>query len=104
MNAAQDELDLWATNARDAGIERAYGRDPIWNEKALEELRRLARSGLEFSAEDIRDRVGDPDSSGSLGGLFQRARHAGLIEFVGYRRARRIQRHAGVIGIWRGRS
>lgn len=94
--------DGLADTIRDVGGQQALSFDPSWADAAQEALAELAASGAAFTADDLRDRVGAPSSSGALGAAFRAAAAADLIRHVGYRRSRRISRHAGVIGVWTG--
>jgi hypothetical protein len=92
-----------AEAVRDVGVQAALNFDSEWRDAAQEALAELAASGLEFTADDLRDRVGEPMSPNALGAAIRAASAADLIRHVGYRRSRRISRHAGVIGVWKGR-
>lgn len=91
-----------AETVADVGAQAALDFDPVWADSAREALDELAASGVAFTADDLRDCVGDPESSGAIGAALRAAAAADLIRHVGYQRSRRISRHAGVIGVWRG--
>lgn len=85
----------------DVGMQAAlWDRD--WAEEAREAVELLAAEGLEFSADDLHERVGSPSSNGALGAVFQTAARDGLIRLVGYRRSRRLSRRGSVVGVWVG--
>ncbi|GAA2773605.1 hypothetical protein [Saccharopolyspora taberi] len=68
-------------------------------------LAELIAEGNEFDAEDVRKRIPadvQPHSPNVLPSLFSRAARAGLITYVGNRRATRRSRHAGRISRWTG--
>lgn len=98
----RDYGDSMADAVRDAGAQAAFSFDRDWSDAAVEALEELAADGREFTADDVRDRVGEPESPGALGAVFRGAAAAEQIKLVGYRRSRRLSRHAGVIGVWRG--
>jgi hypothetical protein len=75
--------------------------DP-WPERADAALEYLARTGREFTAEDVRAMVGDPDRPGAMGGRLLAAAKKGLIERVGFRQAERSERRSGWLAVWRG--
>lgn len=76
------------------------GRD--WAQEARDVLELLGASGLEFTADDLHERIGSPGSNGALGAVFRTGRQDGLIRLVGYRPSRRLQRHGSVVGVWVG--
>lgn len=98
----RDYGDSLSGAVRDVGAQQALSFDPIWADAAQEALAELAASGVEFTADDLRDLAGEPESSGALGAVFRGAAAAGRIRLVGYRRSRRLLRHAGILGVWRG--
>lgn len=99
----QEEIDLWATRARDTGAEAAIGSyADEWRRRADRVLAELASSGRTFTAEDIRHRAGDPSSPGALGALLLGASRAGMIRLEGITRSTRLQRHAGLVRVWVG--
>lgn len=111
--AAQD--DLWAfmhpqpadegRRLRDEGAQQALDgadtRARLAGEKAI---RDLARSGREFTSDDVHELVGHPlgASTAVMGSLFLTSAQAGLIEHVGYRQSRRREAHGRVVKTWRG--
>lgn len=99
------QLDLLAQPPAgwDEGATRAdENAEPDWREMALREIEALARSGFEFTCDDVRARVGEPDHANRWGGLFLSARRAGLIELVMVRPSATPSRHAGLVRVWRG--
>jgi hypothetical protein len=86
------------------GAERAdaNAEDP-WRRAALSEIEALAASGCEFTADDVRAKVGEPDHSARWGGAFLSARRAGLIKPTGtVRPSATASRHASLVRVWIG--
>ena len=74
-----------------------------WRNWALREIGIMARNGLEFTADDVRKIVGEPDVANRWGGVFLSARRAGLIEPTGsVRPSTTTSRHASLVRVWRG--
>lgn len=99
------DLELFADRARDAGAEGAL-RDPAdveWAESATKIVEHLAAAGVEFTADDVRRRAGEPPSPAAVGAVLLAAARRRLIERVGFRRSRRIQRRSGYVTVWRVR-
>jgi len=86
----------------EAGTQAALALDPDWESEAWTAIHDLARSGLEFAADDLLWIVGPPRSAGSTGALFRRAARSGLIRPVGVTRSTRLSRHGGLQRIWKG--
>ena len=101
MNAAA-QMDLWSALARDLGAEQAIDNAREWAERADRTIAYLASTGLEFTADDIRRRCGEPDSPNALGAVFLNAQRQGRISLAGYRRSSKVSRHAARVGIWIG--
>jgi hypothetical protein len=80
-----------------------HASDVRWKAAAETAIVELARSGREFTAEDVRRRVGVLASSPqALGALFSAAAKAGIIRAVGFTVATRPERHGGVLRTWVG--
>lgn len=62
----------------------------------------LSRNGAEFTAEDVRQWVGDPPHPNALGARILAAAKGGIIQCIGYRKATRREAHARVLGVYRG--
>lgn len=60
--------------------------------------------GWEFTAADVRWRAGDEPSPGAMGAAFRVAAQAKTIRFLRFQRSRRITRHGGTEGVWRGKG
>lgn len=65
-------------------------------------VERAARDGEPFTADTLRDRFDLPDIGSAVGGIFMRARRAGLIRRVGYQPSTRASRAGGVVAVWVG--
>jgi hypothetical protein len=89
--------------ARSAGEQAALEFDPSWADMAWSELVDLARSGYEFSADDLIARTGPAPSPGAIGAVIRQASRTGLITATGYQTSKRVSRHNGVQRIWIGR-
>lgn len=85
-----------------AGAQMALSVAPDWVDAAWAALVGLARSGLEFSSDDLIEECPMPSSPGAVGALFRKASAEGLIEVVGVTTSQRLSRHGGVQRIWRG--
>lgn len=85
MNIAENALDL------------------RWRAAAQVTITQLAASGRAFSADDVRDRVGDPLGSPSgMGPLFRAAMRAGEIRQHGWTTSKRPEAHSRPLRTWRG--
>jgi hypothetical protein len=81
-----------------------------WSSEAWAVMRELARSGAPFSADDLRDRVWEPDpdhtpngANNTIGSIFRQAAAQGLIELTGQVvKSRSPHRKGGMIQLWRG--
>jgi hypothetical protein len=81
-----------------------------WRARAWGAMRELARSGRPFTADDLIDRVGDPDPdhqpnarNSAVGSLFREAASQGLIVSDGrVVPSRQRHRKGGAIRIWQG--
>ena len=88
---------------RDEGVARAdRATDSEWRDAADAMITTLARGGHEFSAEEIRQWVGDPSNPNAWGGRFLAAIKRGIIRRIGYRQAKRPEAHARVIAVYQG--
>lgn len=92
---------------RDAGTEVAGSGAPAalasaWRTKAAEAMTTLARSGEEFSADDLVAIAGEPPVPNMLGGVFMSAARRDLINAVGFTTASRPSAHARVQRTWKG--
>jgi hypothetical protein len=76
---------------------------PQWREAAAAAIARLASSGAEFGADDVRAIAGDPQHPNAMGSVFLRAARSGAIQFVRFENSKRPSLHAHPVRIWRGR-
>jgi hypothetical protein len=86
------------------GIER-IGENPAeapWRARALPVLRDLARSGDEFTSEDVTAKVGQPPHPNSVGSLMNTASRQGWIRRSGFVQAERPNQHAALVSRWIG--
>lgn len=95
------QLDIGAA-LRDEGQQRAERSSGTWSEAASEAIVLLAERGQPFTANDVRDLVGDPPVPNSMGTAITNAHRAGLIRFLRYERSARTKRHAARIGVYVG--
>lgn len=78
-----------------------------WKIAAQACLERLARAGVEFTADDLVAHVGLPrlplpGMNNAVGGAIARFARSKRIHRVGYRPSIRPQNHGRVVAIWRG--
>ncbi len=98
---AAEQLELGAA-LRDVGTSYAWAAESeAWKEAAERGLDYLIRRGTTFTADALRELVGDPPGPNSLGALFRAAAQQGRIERVGFQPATRPERHAAIQSIWR---
>ena len=82
----------------------------MWTDDAWGAMRELAASREDFTADDLRARVGEPDRrhtangrNNSIGSIFRQAAAAGMIEQTGrVTKSRAAHRKGGMIQLWRG--
>jgi len=75
-----------------------------WKVRALGEIEDLAKSGVTFTADTLRQRgiPEPPHNPNQWGGLFQTAKKRGLIAKADYSSSQRKSRHGGFLHAWRG--
>jgi hypothetical protein len=89
------------TTLRDMGVYRVSKNTPqAWKDSGLSIIMCLVANGNEITAEDVREWVGEPPSPNAMGALFLTACRAGIVVRVGYRQAKRPERHASVLGVY----
>jgi hypothetical protein len=92
---------MTGTTLRDRGIDRVSKNTPqSWKDSGLSIIMCLVSNGNEITAEDVREWVGEPPSPNAMGALFLTACRAGIVERIGYRQAKRPERHASVLGVY----
>ena len=75
-----------------------------WRSTADAAIAAMADRGVPFTADDLFDVTGLPESTNprALGARFLKAAHAGVIVGVGYTTSRRPGAHAAVVRVWCG--
>jgi len=85
----------------DAALERVASDG--WALRARDAVDRFSRAGVTFTAETLRDDVGDPPGSGNAcGALLHSLARQGLIVEAGSRRAARPDARGRRLIVWRG--
>ena len=85
---------------RDDGMRTALHGEDVRLVSAIEaEVRRLAETGVEFSADDV---LPDLAARRAIGSVFSRFAREGLIVCVGATSSKRPERHHGLTRVWRG--
>jgi hypothetical protein len=89
---------------RDDGMRAAlHASDSRWKVAAEDALADLIASGLEFTADDLRARVGVLASSpNALGALIAKAARRDQIAPTGVTTSTRPERHGGLLRTWKG--
>jgi hypothetical protein len=78
---------------------------PDWKARWDEAILELARGGLPFTSDEVRELAGPPtDHPNAAGSRFAAAARAGVIERIGYRNSTRAVLHSHPLSVWRGRS
>lgn len=73
-----------------------------WTEAARFAVERFGYRGADFTAEDIREKAGDPPGSpNALGALLHALEAEGAIKVVGFRRSSRPSSHGRRILVWK---
>jgi hypothetical protein len=99
----QATLDLDGKALRDQGVARVDSHTPEeWKNQMQACIRTYAKTAQEFTAEDVLTIVGRPNNPNAIGAQFLGAVRSGIIKKVGYRTARRKQRHAGQVAVYIG--
>jgi len=94
---------MTGTELRDEAIALVEQATPEqWKSEADSLIVSMARSGAEFTAEDVRAWVGDPPRPGAMGGRFLAAIKQGIIQRVGVTNAKRKSSHACLLPVYRG--
>ena len=105
--ATDDQLTLdftaHAPAGADAGADLAgENTEDHWRQGALREISIMAANGLEFTADDVRQVVGEPDHPNRWGGVWLAARRAGLVVPTGeVRPSTTASRHGSLVRVWR---
>lgn len=88
-----------------ANLAAATAGHRTFREHAETALAAFARSGVSFTADDIRGAIPpgvEPHSHNVLPSLIRTWAHRGVIQPVGWVRSNRASRHASVNRVWRG--
>lgn len=86
---------------RDEGTARVEDAvDVDWRERAEAAVDALIVEGQPFTAEEVCRIAGRPDRPNAVGALLLGAARRGAVRRVGYRPARRAERHGAVLAIW----
>lgn len=84
----------------DAALSRTDGSD--WQVRARDAILRFCRADVSFTAETLRDAVGDPPGTGNaIGALLHELASSGLIVEAGSRRAERPDARGRRLIVWR---
>ena len=78
-----------------------------WHVAAERAMGYLRKTGLEFTADDLRrllGQAGEPLTPNAYGGLVMSWSRRGLIEKIGYRPSKQTRRNGGVNAVWIGRK
>lgn len=105
MVSAQPEMfDASGEVLAEIGMSNAENAlDLRWRAAAQATITQLAATMRPFSADDVRDRIGDPIGSPSaIGALFRAASKAGEIVAVGWIESKRPEAHCRPLRTWRG--
>ena len=102
------DLDA-AHRAGQVGQEQAAAADRAWSwaMRAHDAITELARTGREFTADEVVARVGLPDAgtnrNNAVGAVFASAAKQGEIVKTGaYRPSRRVIGHGRIVAVWVG--
>lgn len=97
------DFDAKAPDGAYAGLEMAVeNTEDHWRAAAFREISIMAGNGLEFTADDIREVIGEPDHPNRWGGVWLAARKSGLIEPTGaVRPSTTASRHGSLVRVWR---
>ena len=94
-----------ARRRRDRGaVQAANAVHPYWKLAAEKALRDLARSGREFTSDDLHERVGHAlgGHREAMGALFLTAAKQEVITQAGYRKSTRPEAHGRILTVWCG--
>lgn len=76
--------------------------DLTWREDALDRVAEFARSGREFTSDEVREGFREPHHPNAWGSIFSTQAKRGVIQRIGFRPSHIKSRHGSVTGIWRG--
>lgn len=104
MDQLQMDFSAHAPAGAYDGVQQAEeNTEDTWRAYARHELEVLARTGLDFTADDLVKVIGAPDHPNRIGAAFLSARKAQIIEPTGtVVPSTTPSRHGGVVRVWRG--
>ena len=73
-----------------------------WKAKADDAIYFLAISGLDFTAERVREMAGSPDRPNAMGSRMKNALRLGWVRVVSFTHATRPSAHARLMPVYRG--
>ena len=98
----QMDLNL-GRRRRDSGAKRVTSKDPVFQEHAFGIIVMLAESGATFTADDVASRLKiKPRHPNCVGGVFLKAKKAGILVEVALTQAKRANQHATRLMVYRG--
>jgi hypothetical protein len=74
--------------------------DPTWPTDVQNLIAAFAKSGIEFSADDLRKSIRPAPHDNLWGAAFSAARRRGIITCAGYRESTTPSRRHGVVRLW----
>jgi len=85
------------------GIVKAKESQLNWHNEAVICIRKMARTGKPFTAEDVVAEIGAPSGSGKvIGAAFNTVARSNMIWRCGERPADRKSSHRRMLAVWRG--
>ena len=97
-----DQLELGEALKKRGMALASLAEPEDFKQRARGAMSYLIGLGVPFTADDLRELVGDPEHPNVVGSLFSAAAKAGQIKCLGIRASSRAQRHASVQRIWIG--
>lgn len=97
-------------NLKAEGVQRVAEHNEAWMDAVQAQIAVFAKSGLEFTAEDVRtscasfDYIGQPKSPNAWGAAFSVAAKQGLIVRVGFQKNSLPSAHSRIVATWRGKQ
>jgi len=85
---------------KDEGVAQVTRNNKEWVEDAMEVIHWFAGLDEPFTADNIRQMVGDPPHPNCIGAAFRNASKAGKIKFEGYQQSKRKGARARVLTVW----
>jgi len=85
---------------KEQGVDRVASRSIDFQDRAALAIGRLAMRGKMFTAEDVRELVGDPPHPNAMGAALRIASREGAIIACGWKEASRGSAHGRVLRLW----